>query len=137
VGLLPPVRLQEAPVFAPSKRFTGQRHGCVFTNGAQGLGYYRDQWPAVLMTAPRLSKAAEKSKPCKAAKQEQRGRGGGILGASKAQLDATQMSSDDEGEAEDEGAGIRKAKRQKRTSGRKALPGRLRKKLAKEAAAEH
>ena len=69
-----------------------------------------------------------------AKKAESGKRGGGILGTSRAQLDAARLAADASG-SEDEGqpAAPRKAGAGTAARTRRALPGRLRKKLAKEA----
>ena len=106
--------------FQAAKKFSGARAGFVFKRGGLGVGYYVDRPPHLAAqaraAAQRAAKAAAapKAKPLLPGRLKQLRRGRG-------------ESSDDEG---DEGGVSPPAAKAKS----KALPGRLRKKLAKERA---
>lgn len=94
-------------VFLPAKKFAGAKPGYVFTSGARGMGYYLD-------VKGKKTKAEKTAKGMPAI-------GGGLPGAAE-------WGSDDEEPVE--AATSRKVLKK-----RHAVPGRLRKKLAKEKSA--
>ena len=126
--------------FMPSKNFSGARPGYVFKKGALGLGYYRDHLPKATKSKPGLkpSGSAMTSRKFRetsaTAAQIPRSKapiipaGGGLSAKRKAQW------SDDDDDDDDDGhqAEKRRPKSGKATGKGKALPGRLRKKLARD-----
>ena len=137
--------------FMPSGKFSGPRPGYLFKKGPLGLGYYRDQMPlstkakaagssshhaAKATAGKQLADGAAFSK--KAAAQILRSKApiisaaGGLSAKRKAE-----WSDDDDDDHEPSGHGRPKGKGGKAVAGNgvksKALPGRLRKRLARDA----
>lgn len=122
--------------FIASPKFAGRRPGYMFKQGKQGLGYYVDHGPKV--TKKKLSAAALKEK----------GKGP-IIAVERGKHSWSDDDSESDGEADKAAAVPNSGKGKGKGKGgapgggaggqqqqkRKALPGRLRKKLAKDQAA--
>jgi superfamily II DNA/RNA helicase len=134
-------RRAPAQEFVPAKRFGGARAGYIFKRGGLGVGYYVDRPPLQQLKAQQQRQAAA------AAAAKGKRVGGGAPGDApakpapllpgrakqllKRQRAASGGASDSEGEAEGAGQGGEAASKGGRP---KQLPGRLRKKLARERA---
>lgn len=142
----PPSPPSEPLAFVASRKFRGARPGAVFHLGPQGLGYYRDAAQAQKASKPRrgdappasaadasaaLSRKARRAKAAVAARPiGGRAEGDAPLPGlawrrGKGAEAVAHADSDDEGGAPAPAKGAKK----------KSLPGRLRKKLARDAAA--
>ena len=141
------------PAFQAFNHFAGHKPGYVFTRGSQGQGYYADRRAALLAQSAqhgiRQHNAATATKKERSNKFPGKGKSapaasdaapasmrkrGGILGTSKAELDAARSGTDTEDSDLSDTRG--RTRPVETMAKRKALPGRLRKKLAKQAMAQ-
>jgi hypothetical protein len=137
-GLLPSQHISNLPDFIPSPHFTGHRVHYAFKKDAGGQGYYWDERPIVTYL-PSTTANAQAGMLCSSDKVADTSQawprpGKGLLGASKALMDAGMLSSgggEDEDPVGSPAQVLRRPTKAKKDS-RKALPGRLRKKLARE-----
>ena len=109
-SLLPAVGAIEPESFRPCKHFKGAQRGYVFTKGSRGLGYYLDSHaPRGAGTLAAQSKRARRTDhdarapPETASKAKAKGCAG-LLGPSRAQLDAAKLAAATSSGSDDENA---------------------------------
>ena len=129
--------------FIPADTFSGARPGYAFQTGSQGTGYYRDAVGAAAVSRSRRMAigAGELASDSQDKAPMSRDGSAAVIGDGNAdrrgrhagrKADADDSDSEDDRSADGSRRGSGTGIGQKARGGRKALPGRLRKKLARE-----
>jgi len=137
----PAGRAGPARSFTPADTFSGARPGYVFQTGSQGTGYYSDAVGAAAAARSRRMAVGAGQPPGDGQDNAPQDGSAAVNGDGNAERrgrrsvrnpDADDSDSEDDGATDGSRRGPGSGTGQKARGGRKSLPGRLRKKLARE-----